>query len=193
MMRLESVHYNALRVSFFGFHNKVPHQILDHDYMRATPKEWMNYCVSCEFIHIYTCQSPQSLFQRLDDQSYQLKRQQLVKFYYNSHQKIGLQVFSNKVPIVSGQLNFDWYYSRLSLDSLKLKQSLFKYPSVACSYVPVELQHQIYKYRKLRKANLQGSPMTTLKAQSKPQYRGQSTSAFCISLDCTSVLKNQIN
>jgi len=65
MMRLESLHYNAQRVCFFGFHNKVPHQILNHDYMRATPKGWMNYCVSCEFIRIYTCHSPQSLFQRI--------------------------------------------------------------------------------------------------------------------------------
>ncbi len=68
--------------------------------------------------------------------------------------KYCLQEFANKVALVSRNVTFDWFFSRLSPDVSKicLKKCLFKYPSVSCTFsVPGELQCQIAKHRLAKK------------------------------------------
>jgi len=151
--RVESIHYTALRIACHDYKCSVSRGVLDHDYRRATPKEWMNYGVAREFIRIYQIGTPVGLFERLDKQSYRTSRPQLVKFYDTSRTRIGLQIFSNKVAIVSKNVEFDWFFSKLSQDALriKLKNSLFKYPSSAASVsIPERMNRQLRNYRKSR-------------------------------------------
>jgi hypothetical protein len=108
----------------------------------------MNYCVSHEFIHIYTLQSPRCLFERLDSQSNITNHPLLVKLYEKCSRKVGKQSFANKVALVSKLITFDWFHTRLSSDSLrvKLKMCLFKYPSVLFTLVPGELENQLRQH-----------------------------------------------
>jgi len=154
LKRIESIHYTALRIACYDYRCKISRSILDSDYRRATPKEWMNYGTAREFIRIYQSGTPTSLFERLDKQSYRTNRPQLAKFFDVSRSKIGLQTFSNKVANVSKSVTFDWFYTRLSQDALriKLKNSLFKYPSAAASIsVPERMKHQLNRHRRRRK------------------------------------------
>ena len=154
MMRIESLHYSALRVGCYDFHNKIPRHILDHDFKRATPREWARYCISREYIRVYTSQSPKALFEMLDRQVYHTNRPLMLRFYDNSKKQVGRQTFANTVSQVSKDVQFDWFYTRLSPDQLriKLKECLFKYPSVSSSFhVPGELSRQILQHRLLKK------------------------------------------
>lgn len=125
LSKIDSIHYTALRIGCFDFKNKIPRSVLDHNFKRATPSEWKEYCISREYIRIYITGSPRVLFERLDRQSYRINRP-------------------------------DWFYTRLSHDAMriKLKQSLFKYPTVLPTFVPGELCHQIARYRALKQAKV---------------------------------------
>jgi hypothetical protein len=108
-------------------------EILDHDFRRATPSEWSNYCVCKEMIRILNRQMPKSTFDRISSNSYTLNRPLRLRFFDNSRTKVGRQCFENKIVTPSSKLTFDW--SGLTNDQIRvnLKQCLFKYPSSACS------------------------------------------------------------
>ena len=108
------------------------------------PSEWTNYVVSREAICIFSSTQPVSLFKRMDDQSYRINRPTLtLKFFENGLTKMCSQIFSNKAARSLGRLNFDWYYTVLSKDRLRvlLKQSLFKYPSSAVPFSNIAEWH----------------------------------------------------
>lgn len=80
--------------------------------------------------------TPNGLFTKLDAQSYRIERPKpLVRFFEKGRTRVSNQTFPNKSAIVSKDLRFDWYYSRMSDDSLRmnLKENFFKYPSSASS------------------------------------------------------------
>ncbi len=56
-------------------------------------------------------------------------------FFEKGQTKIADQKLSNKAAMVLHDLNFDWFYTNLSNEGLrmKLKESFFKYPSSAGS------------------------------------------------------------
>ena len=99
--RIESLHYSALRVACHDYRNKVHREILDHDYKRATPREWSNYSHSREMIRIFNTQCPPELFSKLQAQSYQVSRPGRVLFFDKSRHIIGMQEFCNRSASIS--------------------------------------------------------------------------------------------
>ena len=84
-----------------------------------------------EMIRIFNTGRPTVLYESLDRNSYTMNRPLRVCFYDSNRLKVGRQVFSNRVSVVSKKLKYDWHFSRLSPDSIciQLKDSLVKYPS----------------------------------------------------------------
>lgn len=139
LKRLESVHYQALRIVHgVSYHIRpVSRCILDHDYRRATPLEWADYCTSKELIRIFNSKCPGTLFDPLESQSYLIKRPLSVHFFDTSNSRIGRQCFHNRAAAISSKLTFDWHFQDLSNDKIRssLKQCLFKYQTSAASSI----------------------------------------------------------
>ncbi len=158
--RLDSLHYSALRIGCYDFKKCLPRWVLDHDYKRATLTEWSNYSTAREFIRIYSAKDPKCLFDRLDAQSFRTSRPQLVKFFDASKLKIGLQSFANKSSVVSTRLNFDWFFTQHSDDSMRvnLKNAFFKFPSSASDFLITDrLRHQLIEHRRWKMKNSNAS------------------------------------
>jgi hypothetical protein len=130
LKRVERIHYRALRVGIYDFKNKVSRDLLDHDFKRATPREWSNYSVAQEMIRIFVSKCPSSLFTRLEPQGYLINRPTRMRFYDASRTRIGHQCFENKVSRISTKLTFDWFSRNLSKDKNKnsFKASAFQIP-----------------------------------------------------------------
>jgi len=150
LKRLESIHYRALRVSQFDFKGTISRDILDRDLQRATPIEWMDYCVATEMVRIFNTGAPLSLFERLRNNCYTVSRPSRIKVFDSSKTKIGKQCFENKCASVALKLDFPWFNGLCSKDKLrmKLKENLFKYPSSAVSLYVTGLTNQIREWRR---------------------------------------------
>jgi hypothetical protein len=139
LKRLDSIHYNALRIAHGASYSNRPisREILDHDYCRATPQEWAKYSTARELIRIYKNRVPPSLHESLGLQAYLIKRPPSVRFFDNSKSLVGRQCFPNKVASLSAHLTFNWYFQNMSNDCIRknLKQCLFKYPSSASASI----------------------------------------------------------
>ncbi len=148
MHKLESLHYKALCIGCHDYRNNIPRHILDHDFCRAKPSEWLHYATCHEMIRIFKSRNPVCLFSRLESQSYRLNRPLRIKFFDKSLTKVGRQSFANKVSFSSSSLNFDWFHEQLSADlvRIKLKNNLFRYPSVTPNYVSDELVRQLQRH-----------------------------------------------
>jgi len=131
LKRIDTMHYQALRLCYWDFRNEIPREIIDHDLKRAVPQEWASYSTAKELIRIFNTGTPPLLFSNLRSQSYLVQRPQRVLFYDVSQRKVGSQCFPNRVASLSKRLDFDWHFGNLNSDQIRvgLKESLFKYPS----------------------------------------------------------------
>ncbi len=91
LVRITSLHYSAIRIACFDYKNKIPREVLEHDFKCATPNEWQEHCVSREFVRIYRSSSPTSLFKRLDSHAYRLYRSSPTRFFDKSTRQVGKQ------------------------------------------------------------------------------------------------------
>ena len=107
-------------MAFFDFRNKISRNILERDLRRATPIEWNDYCTSREMIRIFNRQRPGLIFDRLSGQSFALKRPNRIFFYDNSRTSKGKQCFPNRAAHVSRKLDFDWHFTVLNNDALRV-------------------------------------------------------------------------
>ena len=72
--RIESVHYQAVRLICHDYRQRVSREIIDHDFKRATPLEWADYSSARELLHIFNSGKPTKMFERLQSQSYTVRR-----------------------------------------------------------------------------------------------------------------------
>jgi len=125
--RIESIHYNTLRIAIKDRRKRVCGEVINKITSRMPPRTWMKYISSSTAIKIIRDAAPTSLYQKLMKNSYQERRKQSSMYTFDaSHNKHGKKGYHNWINLMLKLIKFPWYNLTTPLTNDRLRILLKK-------------------------------------------------------------------